>query len=145
MMEQLYQQIILDHAKEKHGFGLVENADGESFQVNPTCGDQVRLQVVTQEDQLNGVHWEGVGCSISQASVSVLVDLVHGKSLAEVEELGSQFRGLMSSRGKMPEGAEETLEDATAFVGVAQYPARIKCALLGWMALKEALVLAHKE
>lgn len=145
MMEQLYQQIILDHAKEKHGFGLIENADGESFQVNPTCGDQVRLQVRTAPQQLDQVAWEGVGCSISQASVSVMVDLVSGKSFAEVEELSDHFRALMDSRGQMPETTEEILEDASAFVGVSKYPARIKCALLGWMALKDALVMANKE
>lgn len=142
MMEQLYQQIILDHAKHKHGFGLLDDPTGESFQVNPTCGDQIRLQVRTAPGELEVVGWQGVGCSISQASASVLVDLVSGKSLDEVETVAAEFRALMDSRGVLTDGVEDVLEDATAFVGVAQYPARIKCALLGWMALREALLQA---
>ena len=148
-LEQMYQQVILDHAKRPVGNGLVEPGSagqghlaGESHQVNPTCGDEVTLRVdVTPEGAVGGVSWEGQGCSISQASVSVMTSLVEGVSLAEVERLDGLFHDLMSSRGKGldDDAAEDALGDATAFTGVSQYPARIKCALPGWAALKDSL------
>lgn len=146
-MEQLYQQLILDHAKDPHGKGLAEGHDAESFQVNPTCGDEVRLRVHLAADaprpMLERVSWEGQGCSISQASVSVMSELVTGGTVAEAEELGEIFRALMQSRGEgIDEEREDRLGDATAFTGVAKYPARIKCALLGWAALRDALAQA---
>jgi nitrogen fixation NifU-like protein len=145
-MEQLYQQLILDHAKSPHGRGLAEGFDAESFQVNPNCGDEVRLRVHLHPGTADGpvidrVSWEGQGCSISQASVSVLSDLVTGEPVAGAERLAETFRDLMHARGAgLDEAAEDLLGDATAFTGVARYPARIKCALLGWMALRDALV-----
>src|SRR5690606_23451159 len=89
------------------------------------------------------VSWDGQGCSISQASVSIMSELVSGEPVARVEHLGEAFRSLMHAKGKGldPEGEDE-LADATAFTGVAQYPARIKCALLGWAALRDALIQA---
>ena len=143
-MEQLYQQVILDHAKFPHGRGLgLEGLHvGESHQVNPTCGDEVTLQVDLEDGIVRDVRWEGQGCSISQASVSVLYDLVVGNDLATVDEIGGTFRALMSARGNGldDEAAEDALGDANAFTGVAKYPARIKCALLGWSALTDALI-----
>jgi nitrogen fixation NifU-like protein len=146
-LEQMYQQVILDHAKFPHGKGLGAAGDvhlhtGESHQVNPTCGDEVTLRVdVTPDGAVAGVSWEGQGCSISQASVSVMTSLVEGVPLAEVARLDALFHDLMSSRGKGldDDAAEDALGDATAFTGVSQYPARIKCALLGWAALKDSL------
>ena len=147
-MEQLYQQVILDHARAPHGRGLVEApADvlaGESHQVNPTCGDEVTLRVTLVPGAgvplVDGVTWEGQGCSISQASVSVLTDLVTGADLTQVDDISETFRALMHARGAgLDEEREEALGDATAFTGVAKYPARIKCALLGWAALKDAI------
>ncbi|GAA3053536.1 MULTISPECIES: Fe-S cluster assembly sulfur transfer protein SufU [Actinomycetes] len=150
-LEQLYQQVILDHSRERHGAGALENYDGESFQVNPTCGDEARLWVRldSSEDgtdlRIAGLGWEGHGCSISQASLSVMHDLVDGTQVSEAEELGETFRELMRGRGRplADEERQERLEDASAFVGVAKYPARIKCALLGWMALHDALLQAR--
>lgn len=150
-MEQLYQQVILDHAKTPHGRGLVESAPGhacgESHQINPTCGDEVTLRVRIDAAEpgaltLGSVTWEGQGCSISQASLSVMTELVEGGSLADAERLGDLFRDLMGTRGKGldDEEAEDLLGDASAFTGVSRYPARIKCALLGWAALRDALV-----
>lgn len=143
-MEQLYQQVILDHAKFPHGrgLGLAGAHVGESHQVNPTCGDEVTLQVDLEDGIVRDVRWEGQGCSISQASVSVLHDLVVGNDLATVDQIGGTFRELMSARGNGldDESAEDSLGDATAFTGVAKYPARIKCALLGWSALTDALI-----
>lgn len=144
-IEQMYQQVILDHAKTPHGRGLVEvtgdAASGQSHQVNPTCGDEVTLRVELAEGAISRVSWEGQGCSISQASLSVLTDLVTGRPVTEAEHLGEVFRELMGSRGKgLDEDAEDELGDATAFTGVSRYPARIKCALLGWAALRDSLV-----
>ncbi|UFU04312.1 SUF system NifU family Fe-S cluster assembly protein [Ruania suaedae] len=146
-MEQLYQQVILDHSRERHGAGSAPGAAAESFQVNPMCGDEVRLRVHlapgTPAPVVERVTWDGTGCSISQASVSVLTDLVAGADVATVDRLTETFRALMSNRGQpLEEDREEILGDAAAFVGVARYPARIKCALLGWMALRDALAQA---
>ncbi|WP_372593236.1 Fe-S cluster assembly sulfur transfer protein SufU [Actinotalea sp.] len=144
-MEQLYQQLILEHAKTPHGKGLQDGGQGESFQVNPTCGDEVRLRVHLRpgEPVIDHVSWDGQGCSISQASISVMSELVEGAEVPTAEDLGSTFRELMHARGKgLDEESEDRLGDATAFTGVAQYPARIKCALLGWAALRDALVQA---
>ncbi|HLS64118.1 MAG TPA: SUF system NifU family Fe-S cluster assembly protein [Ruania sp.] len=146
-MTQLYQQVILDHARERHGYGLVAGHAGESFQVNPTCGDEIRLRVhldiTGPAPVIERVSWEGMGCSISQASASVLTDLVRGADVARADQLAETFRELMNSRGRsLAAGKDEMLGDAAAFTGVAQYPARIKCALLGWMALRDALAHA---
>jgi len=143
-LESLYQQVIMDHAREAHGRGLVDGLAGtigESHQVNTTCGDEVRLRVAVDGDTVTSVSWEGSGCSISQASVSVLADLVDGASLEHADETYDAFRALMNNRGApLDEFQEDLLGDATAFVGVGKYPARIKCALLGWMALRDALI-----
>lgn len=146
-MEQLYQQLILDHAKDPHGKGLDEGYAAESFQVNPMCGDEVRLRVhLAGSDDgpvVGRVSWDGQGCSISQASVSIMSDLVSGQPIARVEHLSEAFRSLMHARGQgLDPETEDELADATAFTGVAQYPARIKCALLGWAALRDALIQA---
>ena len=146
-MEQLYQQLILDHAKDPHGKGLAEGHAAESFQVNPMCGDEVRLRVhlagPPDARVVDRVSWEGQGCSISQASVSIMADLVGGRPVAHAEHLGEAFRSLMHARGQgLDAAAEDELADATAFTGVARYPARIKCALLGWAALRDALAQA---
>jgi nitrogen fixation protein NifU and related proteins len=146
-LEQLYAQLILDHAKEPVGRGLADGYVAESFQVNPTCGDEIRLRVhLARADgpvTLERVSWEGHGCSISQASASVMADLVGGKPVSTVGHLQESFRALMRTRGEgLDAQLEDELGDATAFTGVARYPARIKCALLGWMALRDALVQA---
>lgn len=148
-LEQMYQQVILDHAKRPHGRGLVDapadHRSGQSHQVNPTCGDEITLRVDIEGDgagaTVAGVSWEGQGCSISQASASVMTELVTGHDLADVARLDAVFHDLMGSRGKGldDEDALDALGDASAFTGVSQYPARIKCALLGWAALKDSL------
>lgn len=138
-MEQLYQEVILDHAKNPIGKGLREPYSGESFQVNPTCGDEATVRVLVENGTLVDVSWDGIGCSISQASLSVMAEMVAGESLAEFDSLYDAFRSLMDSRGHGIPDAEEMLGDAAAFTGVSKYPARIKCALLGWMAAQDAL------
>jgi nitrogen fixation NifU-like protein len=116
--------------------------------VNTTCGDEVTLQVDVDltgpAPAVRRVSWDGSGCSISQASTSVLTDLVTGADVAQVDRLSSTFRALLGTRGAGlgDEEAADLLGDATAFAGVGKFPARIKCALLGWMALTDALILA---
>jgi len=140
-MQQLYQEIILDHYKHPHRRGLREPFDTESFQVNPTCGDEVTLRVKLSDGTVEDVSYEGHGCSISQASTSVLTDLVVGHSLTDALSTMDAFVSLIQGRGQV-EPDEEVLEDAVAFAGVAKYPARVKCALLGWMAFKDAVARA---
>ena len=143
-MEQLYQQVILDHSRLRSGEGSIDHPHGESFQVNPTCGDECRVQVVMDDDRIGSVAWTGKGCSISQASLSVMHEMLDGETAARAEALGELFRKLMRSRGRDLDSAEqEQLEDLSAFTGVAKYPARIKCALLGWMALRDAMLQAQ--
>lgn len=143
-MEQLYQQVILDHSRARSGERGIDAAHGESFQVNPTCGDECRVKVTLDGDTIETLAWTGRGCSISQASLSVMHEMLEGESLQRAEELGEIFRELMHARGKELEAhKQEELEDLSAFTGVAKYPARIKCALLGWMALRDALLQAQ--
>jgi len=137
-LQQMYQEIILDHYKNPHGRGLRDPYDAESFQVNPTCGDEVTLRVKLDGDVVADVSYDGQGCSISQASTSVLTDLVVGKSVTEAFGKMDAFVELMQGRGQI-EPDEDVLEDGIAFAGVAKYPARVKCALLGWMAFKDAV------
>lgn len=148
-LEQMYQQVIMDHAREAHGRGLVTidlPLVGESHQVNTTCGDEIRLRVALDGDRIASVSWEGQGCSISQASVSVLHELVEGESLDEADRTMDAFRDLMQAKGEaLDDDREDLLGDATAFVGVGKYPARIKCAMLGWMAFKDAVIQARKD
>ncbi|MEU4741412.1 Fe-S cluster assembly sulfur transfer protein SufU [Actinosynnema sp. NPDC023658] len=137
-LQQMYQEIILDHYKNPHGRGLRDPFDAESHQINPTCGDEVTLRVKLDGDTVRDVSYDGQGCSISQASTSVLTDLVVGKPLDEAFEKMDAFVELMQGRGQV-EPDEDVLEDGIAFAGVAKYPARVKCALLGWMAFKDAV------
>ena len=142
-LDQLYQQVILDHSRERHGHGALAEPDATSHQVNPTCGDEVELGVRVQDGRVVAVGWEGDGCSISQASISVMHDLVVGADLAAVARLEEDFDALMHSRGRgVDEAVLDELDDGAAFEGVSKYPNRVKCALLGWMALKDALVKA---
>ena len=149
-MDSLYQEIILDHYRNPHHRGLRDPFDAEVHHVNPTCGDEVTLRVKVDEGDdgdvvISDVSYDSMGCSISQASVSVMTDLVVGKSLAEATTAYDAFLALMRTKGdtdSVIERDEEVLEDAVAFEGVSKYPARIKCALLGWMAWKDATARA---
>lgn len=145
-LEQMYQQVILDHARARHGAGLVtlEGAsEGESHQVNPTCGDEITLRVALEGDKLASVSWEGQGCSISQASASVLTELMDGATIRHADETMEAFMALMHHRGELlGDERDDLLDDATAFVGVGKYPARIKCALISWVALRDAIARA---
>jgi nitrogen fixation NifU-like protein len=140
-LESLYQEIILDHYRNPHHRGLREPFDAEVRHLNPTCGDEITLRVRLDGDTVSDVSYEGQGCSISQAAASVMTDLVIGKSLDEALGIQERFVELMQSRGAA-EPNEDVLEDGVAFAGVARYPARVKCALLGWMAWKDAALQA---
>lgn len=140
-LEGMYQQVILDHAKEKHGFGLREGASASSHQINLTCGDEVTLQVHRAADgsgSLASISWEGQGCSISTASASLLSDLIDDLPETEVRRRIDAFRELMQSKGAI-EGDDELLGDAVALGGVSRYVTRIKCAMLPWVAMEDAL------
>lgn len=141
-LESLYQELILDHSKRPHGFGLAEADDhsGTSYQRNPICGDEVTLRVRVSDDgqTIRDVTWEGQGCSISQASASMLVDLVNGVPREKATELIDGFREALRSRGTI-ELDEEIYEDAAALSGVSKFSARVKCAMLAWVALEEGL------
>jgi nitrogen fixation NifU-like protein len=142
-LDQIYQEVILDHYKHPHNRGLREPYGAEVYHVNPTCGDEVRLRVSLSDDgeRVADISYDGQGCSISQASTSVLTDQVIGQSVAKALDTVAAFTEMISSRGTV-EGDEDVLGDGVAFAGVAKYPARVKCALLGWMAFKDALARA---
>ena len=137
-LDSMYQEIILDHYRNPHGRGLRDPFEAEVHHVNPTCGDEVTLRVSIKGDTVVDVSYEGMGCSISQASASILHELLKGGTVEESLRRHEAFAGLMGGRGQV-EPDEELLEDAVAFAGVAKYPARVKCALLPWMAYKDAL------
>jgi nitrogen fixation protein NifU and related proteins len=144
-LESLYQDIILDHYRNPHHKGLRDPFDAEVHHVNPVCGDEVTLRVtlkdVNGELVVEDLSYDSLGCSISQASASVMSDLVIGKPVDEAMAISQVFLELMQSKGR-GEPDEDVLEDAVAFAGVSKYPARIKCALLGWMAWKDATAQA---
>ena len=136
-LDSLYQEIILDHYRNPHHKGLREPFEAEVHHVNPTCGDEVTLRVHVADGRVADVSYDALGCSISQASASVMTDLVIGKPVDEAMAIHEEFLNLMQGKGQV-EPDEEVLEDGIAFAGVARFPARIKCALLSWMAWKDA-------
>ena len=137
-LESMYQEIILEHYKSPQGKGLRDDFVAEVHHVNPTCGDEITLRVHRTVDGSVDISYDNQGCSISQASASVMFELVQGKSVSEAFAIEAEFLELMQSKGQGI-GNEETLGDAVAFGGVSQFPARVKCALLGWMAMKDAV------
>jgi nitrogen fixation NifU-like protein len=147
-LESIYQEIILDHYRNPQHRGLRAPYDAEVHHTNPTCGDEVTLRVhLSHADgvaTVADVSYDAMGCSISQASASVMADLVTGRPVKEAMEINEEFLALMQSRGRL-DPDEDVLEDAIAFAGVSQYPARIKCALLAWMAWKDATARALGE
>ena len=136
-LNSLYQEVILDHYKRPHHKGLVAG-DIQVHHINPSCGDEITLSLKMDGNKVSNITWDGMGCSISQASVSIMSDLLLNKSKDEASSILDTFVEMMQSKGK-DEGNEEILEDGVALAGVSKYPARIKCALLGWMAYKDAV------
>lgn len=138
----LYQELILEHAKRRVGEGEIEPFGAERFLRNPSCGDEIRLRVRLDGEgdaaRVDALGWVGQGCSISQAAASVLAEEATGLTVVEVRERIGAMRELLHSRGAV-EPNEELLGDAVAFAGVAKFPMRVKCAMLAWVALEEAL------
>lgn len=143
-LDSLYQEIILEHYRKPHHKGLRDPYEAEVHHLNPTCGDEITLRVHVADGRVADVSYDGQGCSISQASASVMTDLVIGKSIDEALAVHEEFLRLMQSKGELAPD-EDVLEDAVAFAGVSRYPARIKCALLSWMAWKDATAQAVTE
>jgi nitrogen fixation NifU-like protein len=150
-LDSMYQQLILEHAKARTGAGLPAEAAasvpdepgvGQSHQLNPVCGDEITLRLelagTGTAATVKEISWAGDGCAISMASASILSELSEGMAPAEFLAAISVFRELMRSRGKL-EADEDVLGDAAALAGVAKYPARVKCAMLAWVAAEDAL------
>lgn len=136
-LDSLYQEVILDHYKSPKHKGLSDQKDVQVHHNNPSCGDEVTLNLVMDHQVVKDISWDGVGCSISMASTSVMSELLIGKNYQDAIKILDAFVELMQSKGKAV-GDEDLLEDGVAFSGVSKFPARIKCALLGWMAFKDA-------
>ncbi|WP_022867729.1 Fe-S cluster assembly sulfur transfer protein SufU [Schaalia vaccimaxillae] len=139
-LEQLYQQVILDHSRARHGCASLEGLQAQSHQVNPTCGDEVTLGLNLDGTQVTRLAWDGDGCSISQASLSMLFDLVDGKSTDEIAQMYQAMETMMHSRNLgVDDDVLDVLGDAAALEGTSQFANRVKCALLGWYALRDAM------
>ncbi|HEY3133925.1 MAG TPA: SUF system NifU family Fe-S cluster assembly protein [Gemmatimonadaceae bacterium] len=132
----LYQEMILDHYRRPRNKGTLENADASVEMKNPLCGDEIGLQVTFDGDAVRDLKFYGRGCSISQASASMMTQLVKGKHRDEIDSIRNQFRDLMLG---VSQGDEGSLGSLRALSGVARFPARVKCALLAWNALETAL------
>ena len=149
-LEQLYQQIILEHAKLRTGSGLAETPvpagalSGQSHQLNPVCGDEITVRVAVSGGKVAQLRWDGEGCSISMASASVLADLAEGMDVGSFTAVIDNFRDVLRSRGKLA-ADPEILGDASAFEGVSKYAARVKCAMISWVAAEDALAQAQAQ
>ena len=137
-LDSLYQEVILDHYKRPLNKSLKVNPTVQVHHVNTSCGDEITLNLHTDGTLVSEVSWDGVGCSISQASTSVVSDLIRGRTISEALTIIEAFQAMIQSKGT-DSGDEELLGDGVAFAGVSKFPARVKCALLGWMAVKDAI------
>ena len=139
-LEQMYQEVILDHYKHPQHAGLRDPYDAEVHHVNTSCGDELTLRVKLSDDKkmVEDVSYDAEGCSISQAAVDVLTEEVIGQSLDDALAKLAEFEKMVTSRGEH-EGDEDLIGDGVAFAGVSRYPARVKCALLGWKAFEAAV------
>jgi nitrogen fixation protein NifU and related proteins len=133
-MRELYTQVIMDHYKRPRNRGALEGADLEEHLLNPLCGDEVTVYAVFDGDRVSEVKFEGRGCSISQASASMMTERLRGKSRAEAEKEIGDFKSMMVGEKEFPE-----TDDLAALKGVIQYPSRIKCATLAWTAFQQGL------
>lgn len=143
-LDNLYQEVILDHYKRPENKGLSPEYEVQVHHNNPSCGDDITLNLSFDESRRISISWNGVGCAISMASASIMSSLLEGKTIDEAKVVLESFISLMQSKGTET-GDETILEDAVAFAGVSQYPARIKCALLAWMAYKDASLQVHDK
>ena len=145
-LSNMYQEVILDHYKSPRGKGLKDPFDGQAHHVNPTCGDEITVQVTLSSDRKNieSISYDGQGCSISQASASIMFEQVNKKSIEVFNQINDDFLKMMQGKGNY-QGNEDLIGDGVSMIGVAQYPARVKCALLSWMAAKDAIIRAQGD
>jgi len=136
-LNSLYQQLILEHYRKPKNKGELEDRTVDVHMANPVCGDEVHLQLRIEEDEIAEVKFLGQGCSISQASISMMTGLLQGKRLEEADALARRFTAMM--HGEEEAAKDRSLGDLRALEGVSKFPVRIKCALLGFDALQEAL------
>lgn len=141
-LDDLYQDLILDHYRRKRGEGSLDNPSVAVDQNNPLCGDEIHLELNIVDGAVTEIAHTGEGCSISQASMSMMSEALVGKSLEDALEVVEHFRMVMHGS---EQGDEDRLGDAIALEGVAKYPVRVKCALLGWMAAKDAIQTYQRE
>ena len=135
----LYQEVILEHYKRPLNKSLKPNPTIQVHHINTSCGDEITLNLHREGEQVVGVSWDGVGCSISQASTSVISDLAIGRDISTALRMIDSFQAMVASKGA-DAGDEDLIGDGVAFAGVSKFPARVKCALLGWMATKDAIL-----
>lgn len=135
-LQSLYQELILQHYRRPHNRGEMENPDVEIHMNNPTCGDEITVRLRVRDDRIEEIRFTGHGCSISQASASMMTQQLTGASLAEVDTLAKRFTEMM--HGSAEAAADKSLGDLRALAGVAKFPVRIRCALLAWNATEEA-------
>jgi nitrogen fixation protein NifU and related proteins len=138
-LDDLYKEVILDHYKSPRNKRPLEDATVSLYKTNPLCGDEITIHARLDDGKVTAIAFEGQGCSISQASASMLTEAVGGKSIDEATALAGSFRSMME--GKV-DPDEDTFGDLVALKGVAKYPVRIKCAVLGWDVLQDALAEA---
>lgn len=138
----LYQQLIIDHSKRPIGAGLREPFEAEVHHVNTSCGDEITLRVHLAGETIEDVSYNAQGCSISVAAASVMADTVTGSGIAQAMADYDEFKSLVAEGRTVTDADVEELGDAAAFAGVAQFPARVKCALLGWAAMRDAVAQA---
>jgi nitrogen fixation NifU-like protein len=141
-LDDLYQDLILDHYRRKRGEGSLDDPSVAVDQNNPLCGDEVHLELNIEDGVVTEIAHTGEGCSISQASMSMMSEALVGRSLEDALEVVEHFRMVMHGT---EQGDEDRLGDAIALGGVAKYPVRVKCALLGWMAAKDAIQTYQRE
>lgn len=135
--DELYKELILDHYRYPHNRGVLEKPDVDMQQHNPVCGDEIRLTAMVKDGVISEIEFFGQGCSISQASASMLTDRVKGLNLSDVDSLSTNFRDML--RGGEPD--EQLMQDLMSLQGVSKYPVRVKCAVLAWDTLQKALAL----
>jgi len=135
-LEDLFQELILDHYRRPRNKGALEPHTHRIGLTNPSCGDELELDLVVAGDTIADVRFSGRGCSISQASASMMTQLVKGRTLADARALGLRFSEMM--HGSADAARDKTLGEARALAGVAKFPVRVKCALLAWNALEES-------
>ena len=131
----LYQEMILDHARQPHNFGPLEAATAHAHRENLSCGDSIALHLQIEDGQLVAVRFEGQGCALSMASASMMTDVVEGKTVSDAAHLAERMRAYISGQAEL----DTALEDFEVFEGVRKFPARVKCVVLPWVALAEAI------